>query len=138
MYDTQEIANKIKSQAKNRKISMKELLFNCDLNINAVSEFSKGKQLSCISLAKIADYLDSSVDYLLGREPSQSVTVKNVRDNVGVVGQANAPVTINSNHEHQFTTQEQDLLRIYNLADGKTQMQIMNFIYNIEDAIKKE
>lgn len=37
------------------------------MNINAISEFGKGKQLSCISLAKIADYLDCSVDYLLGR-----------------------------------------------------------------------
>jgi len=67
MYITQEIANRIKLQAKSQKIAMKELLFNCDLNINAVSEFSKGKLLSCLSLAKIADYLDCSVDYLLGR-----------------------------------------------------------------------
>ena len=37
------------------------------MNINAISEFGKGKQLSCISLARIADYLDCSVDYLLGR-----------------------------------------------------------------------
>ena len=67
MYITQEIANKIKLQTKSKKIAMKDLLANCELNINAVSEFSKGKQLSCISLAKIADYLDCSVDYLLGR-----------------------------------------------------------------------
>ena len=67
MYITQEIANKIKLQTKSKKISIKNLLSNCELNINAISEFSKGKQLSCISLAKIADYLDCSVDYLLGR-----------------------------------------------------------------------
>lgn len=67
MYITQEIANKIKTQVKYQKVTMKDLLSNCDLNINAISEFSKGKQLSCISLAKIADYLDCSVDYLLGR-----------------------------------------------------------------------
>ena len=67
MYITQEIANKIKLQTKSKKIAMKDLLANCELKINAVSEFSKGKQLSCISLAKIADYLDCSVDYLLGR-----------------------------------------------------------------------
>lgn len=67
MYVTKDIAFRIKSTAKVNKIAMKQLLSDCELNINAISEFSKGKQLSCISLAKIADCLDCSVDYLLGR-----------------------------------------------------------------------
>lgn len=67
MYITQDIAMRIKSTAKSKNIAIKQLLYDCELNINAISEFSKGKQLSCISLAKIADYLDCSVDYLLGR-----------------------------------------------------------------------
>lgn len=67
MYNTNEIAVRIKDNAKAKKIAMKTMLGDCDLGINAISEFSKGKQLSCISLARIADYLDCSVDYLLGR-----------------------------------------------------------------------
>lgn len=67
MYITSDIANRIKLRSKTQKISIKNMLAACDMNINAISEFSKGKQLSCISLAKIADYLDCSVDYLLGR-----------------------------------------------------------------------
>ncbi len=67
MYNTQEIASRIKLQAKLQKISTGSLLSNCDLGVNTISEFAKGKQISCISLAKIADYLDCSVDYLLGR-----------------------------------------------------------------------
>ena len=55
-----------------QKIAIKDMLEACDMNINAVSEFGKGKQLSCISLAKIADYLDCSVDYLLGRTDNPS------------------------------------------------------------------
>ena len=53
----------LKKQNKNLKAMLSEL----NLGINAISEFAKGKQLSCISLAMIADYLDCSVDYLLGR-----------------------------------------------------------------------
>ncbi len=68
MYITQEIAGRIKAQAKEKGIIIKDLLSACEMNVNAISEFSKGKQLSCISLARIADYLDCSVDYLLGRE----------------------------------------------------------------------
>lgn len=67
MYITSDIAKRIKLRSKTQKISIKDMLAACDMNINAISEFGKGKQLSCISLAKIADYLDCSVDYLLGR-----------------------------------------------------------------------
>nr|DAI64237.1 MAG TPA: repressor protein [Caudoviricetes sp.] len=73
LYITQEIADTIKKRAKHQKVSMKEMLAACDMNINAISEFGKGKQLSCISLARIADYLDCSVDYLLGRTDKPEV-----------------------------------------------------------------
>ena len=67
MYSTQDIANKIKYQLKIQKKSTKEMLDTLDMGINAISEFAKGKQMSCISLARIADYLNCSTDYLLGR-----------------------------------------------------------------------
>ncbi len=67
MYDTQNIAFVIKKTAKEKDISIKQLLDDCQLNINTISELSKGKQISYLSFAKIADYLDVSVDYLLGR-----------------------------------------------------------------------
>ena len=43
------------------------MLLDCDLNINSISQISDKKELSSFSLAKIADYLNCSVDYLLGR-----------------------------------------------------------------------
>lgn len=73
MYITQNIASRIKMQLKNQHISMKTMLFDLDMGINSISEFAKGKQMSCISLARIADYLDCSVDYLLGRTDNPEV-----------------------------------------------------------------
>lgn len=67
MYLTQEIAERIKLQAKSQKIKISVMLADCGLGINTVSEFSKGKEISCISLAKIADRLNCSMDYLMGR-----------------------------------------------------------------------
>lgn len=67
MYDLQAVSDRIKDQAKQKKISMREMLVACDLGINAISQLAKGKALSSVSLARIADYLDCSVDYLLGR-----------------------------------------------------------------------
>ena len=43
------------------------MLADLNMGINTISELSKGKQLSYLSFAKISDYLDCSVDYLLGR-----------------------------------------------------------------------
>ena len=67
MYITQEIAERIKNCAKSKNIKLKCMLSDCNLGINTISQFSKGKELSCISLAKIADCLDCSIDYLMGR-----------------------------------------------------------------------
>lgn len=68
MYDVQKIALRIKEEARKQKIPLKDLLKQCDLGINAINELSKGKVMSCISLAKIADVLNVSTDYLLGRD----------------------------------------------------------------------
>lgn len=67
MYNTQEVALRIKQRAKQAKIPMKALLPDCGLNINAISDLASGRAMSCVSLALIADRLDCSVDYLLGR-----------------------------------------------------------------------
>lgn len=73
MYVTQDIANRIKSQLKSQHINTKEMLSDLDMGINAISEFAKGKQMSCITLARIADYLSCSVDYLLGRTDNPEI-----------------------------------------------------------------
>ena len=45
-----------------------------DLNMGIYRyHLEKGKQMSCIALARIADYLDCSVDYLLGRTDNPAV-----------------------------------------------------------------
>ena len=73
MYLTQDIADRIKSRLKSRQILMRDMLADLDMGINAISEFAKGKQMSCITLARIADYLDCSTDYLLGRTDNPEV-----------------------------------------------------------------
>lgn len=67
IYNAQDIARRIKIEAKKNKIPIKDLLKQCDLSINVLSNFSKGQVISCINLAKIADVLNVSTDYLLGR-----------------------------------------------------------------------
>lgn len=76
MYNFKEIADRIKISAKEKGISLKDLLINLNLNINTVSELSKGKAISFLSIANIADVLDVSVDYLLGRTNNKLVNAE--------------------------------------------------------------
>ncbi|MCM1508494.1 MAG: helix-turn-helix transcriptional regulator [Ruminococcus flavefaciens] len=66
MYTAQETALKIKEIAKQKGITIKKMLNDCDLNINYISEMAKGKQPAMKNLEKIAVYLNSTTDELLG------------------------------------------------------------------------
>lgn len=68
MNNAKETAEAIKAVAKNKGIPIKQLLDDCGLNKNVLSTMqSRGSWPQANNLAKIADYLDVSVDYLLGR-----------------------------------------------------------------------
>lgn len=67
MYNNQEIALRIKETARTKKLSIKQLLDECGLNINYISQFANGKDMTAGNLYNIANLLDVSVDYLLGR-----------------------------------------------------------------------
>lgn len=67
MYTAQNLVNNIKHIAKKKNILIRDILKDCGLSVNAINTISDKKGLSSFSLAKIADYLDVSVDYLLGK-----------------------------------------------------------------------
>ena len=66
MYNSNKIAERIKKAAKNKGVSVKKLLEDVGLNNNTITMMKKYMPRSD-SLGKMADYLDCSVDYLLGR-----------------------------------------------------------------------
>lgn len=72
MYNAQTTKDRIRSRCKQQKISIDVLLKACNLGINAINQINDSKGMASFSLARIADYLDCSVDYLLGRAVSPS------------------------------------------------------------------
>lgn len=66
MYISNNIANNIKTIAKSKNVSVKKILEDVGLGFNTMSNM-KTSMPKVDNLAKIADYLDCSVDYLLGR-----------------------------------------------------------------------
>ncbi len=67
MYVAQELAERIKKLAREQGIGQGELLKKCGCNTNILNQISEEKGIASFSLAKIADELDCSVDYLLCR-----------------------------------------------------------------------
>ena len=67
MQSAQLTKDRIKMLCKEKKIKMEDMLSDLSLGINAVRQINDSKGMASFSLAKIADYLDVSVDYLLGR-----------------------------------------------------------------------
>lgn len=67
MYNSTTLADRIKAVAKERGISLKVMLEELGLGSNAMSHMRHGKVPASDTLARIADYLSCSTDYLLGR-----------------------------------------------------------------------
>ena len=64
---TQQIAKRIKIQAKNQSVSLREMYSYLGLPRGTVSFIADGDKVPYQDIFKIATYLDCSVDYLLGR-----------------------------------------------------------------------
>ena len=65
--DNIQMSELLKEICKSKHITIKSLLETCDINRNFMYDLKNNKKPSIEALEKIADYLDCSVDYLLGR-----------------------------------------------------------------------
>lgn len=73
------LSNRIKEMCKSKKISVKFLLEQCDMNRNTIYDLEKKSSFpSSDKLSKIADRLNCSVDYLLGRTDIPEINKGNI------------------------------------------------------------
>ena len=73
MYNAQITKDRIKQLCKDKKINAKQMLIDCSLGANAIQQINDTKGMASFSIAKIADVLDCSVDYLLGRTDNPKI-----------------------------------------------------------------
>ncbi len=76
MYNTNNVVQRIKQTLNEKSISVSKMLSDLELGVNALYQFEKGRVMSSFNLAKIADYLECSVDYLLGRVDFPELVIK--------------------------------------------------------------
>lgn len=80
LYDSIALAENIKIQAKARNVQLKDMFAELDLSKGTLSNLRLGKKISADSLARIADYLDCSMDFLMGRTVDPAVQRMNLTD----------------------------------------------------------
>ena len=76
MYISSEVAERVKNLAKSRGMKLGTLLRDAGLGSNTMANF-KTSMPKCDTLAKIADQLGCSVDYLIGKEQKKEAVQTN-------------------------------------------------------------
>lgn len=72
LYKSTEIANRIRLTVQGKPLTLKKMLEDVGLGFNAMSHMNTSYPRSD-NLAKIADYLDVSMDYLMGRTDNPNI-----------------------------------------------------------------
>lgn len=129
MYTAQMTKERVKSLCKNKKINMEQMLIECSLGVNAIRQINDTKGMASFSLAKIADYLDCSVDYLLGRTDNPNTSGNSVIQSSNIVNGNNgdhSPLTVTETEQQDEMTQE--LVKAFQSMSFTDKMEIMNAV----------
>ena len=133
MYTKELLKERINMMAKKNGGTVKEMLLKLGLNENTVNQISDKKGISSFSLAMIADYLDCSVDYLLGRtdEPKPEAETKAHIEQRHIVLNANSPIEYGL-HEKQLQLDEMqtELLSRFAELPFTEKLEVMQDIVN--------
>lgn len=124
MYTAQTTISRIQAEIKSKGYTQKAVLLECGLSENSLKQMKDKQGIASFNLAKIADYLDCSIDYLLGRtdnsnshkiQPSNAVNGNyNAVDNSSVT--VNTPILDN----HQKL-----LIELYNKLSPIEQVELI-------------
>ena len=142
-----QIAERIKFICKSQKKTVSKMLIDCNISKSLIYDMEKRNMSpSCDKLARIADYLDCSVDYLLGRTDEQTGTyhANNVsssfvqNDGAVTLGSVSVSSAFNNNSNDIASSKEEtEILNIYRSLNIRDKSTFLNFILNMEDkAIK--
>ncbi len=146
MYKSTNIAKIIKKTAKAKNIQLKDMFIELELNKDTLSNMYRGSMLKGDSLARIADYLDCSVDYLLGRTDERTGTyhANNVsssfvqNDGAVTLGSVSVSSAFNSNSNDIASSKEEtEILNIYRSLEARDRTKFMNFVFEMQDDAAK-
>lgn len=131
---------KIKERRTALEMTLSELGAKVGVGASTVRKWETGyiKDMKSDKVQKVADALQVTPAYLMGWDESQSVKVDKIHTNNGMIGQANAPVTINGNGTPvKLSKEESELLRIYKDLGVKSRMKLLSVAMDLEEESKR-
>lgn len=117
MKNTQVIAERIKTQAKCQRITVKKILEECELGPNTVTKMTNGTDIFSQNLVKIADVLGVSVDYLLGRTDEPKTINGNSIKTGDITGDNNANINATKKDSDKEITELAELINGLSLIE---------------------
>lgn len=131
--DNIQLATKIKRLCKHKNLTVKSLLNACNLNNIFIYDIEKrGKIPSVEKIELIADYLDVSVDYLLGRsDEPQSTYVTSTISKQDLKDIARKP------QSKDLSEEEAEIVGLYRLLDVRNRTKLLSFVLELEDDLQK-
>lgn len=128
MYTAQITIDRIQNIIRSRGLVQKNVLADCGLNENTLKRMTDNRGMASFSLAKIADYLGVSVDYLLGRtDEPETHGISNVIS----IGGNNADSLSNSVNIGKASTEDID--EIVEMLKGLTLTQRSKVVLMIDE-----
>lgn len=127
-----------------RHMSAAELSRLTGISEGMISQYKSGAYVAKQkNLELFSTVLNVSIPWLMGQDVPMERTEFTLNNNAeltnnGVIGQVNGDIHTDKSFMRSLSRQEQDILRIYEAVDGKTQTKIMNFMYEIESTIDKD
>ena len=110
------------------------MLAECELNVNLLNKMTDNKGIGCFALARIADKLETSTDYLLGRTDNPEMTLS-INNNVSAP-QTNVHILTNENTP--VTKDERELLDMINDLSLVQRSQLVLIIEKMKEGKKIE
>lgn len=133
MYNSQQVAKVIKDTARIKGVTLKAMLSDIGQNINLINQLASGQNVSYVTFARIADYLDCSVDYLLGRQTNISVSNVYSTSSVNSVGSANITTVQEAPENSENDEMTSQLLKWFKSLPYDRKIKVMNFVLTQKD-----
>lgn len=129
MFNGEQVVSRINDIIHQKKIVKGKMLDQLGCGVNTLSFLKQGKEVSYITVAKIADYLDCSVDYLLGRTENPAICNNSISTG-DITGNNNANMSIN-NDKPAKTDDTQELVDLIQSLNLVQRARVVVYIDNL-------
>lgn len=133
-FDNSILISRITSMCNVRGTSVNRMLLESKAGTSTVDNLKKGSAPAVYKLVKIADYLETSIDYLLGRidKPDMTINVNQKGRNI-----VSSPINAVNNAEKTRSEMTTELIRIFETMSFTDKIKIMNFVIELNESKTK-